>query len=67
LTAEDSSLKAGAPNEEAGPVELVSALRRLIVLIISGCSHLNVLRGGRKKGMRCEIDVHYYYNDGQVG
>ena len=57
---------AGAQNEKAGPVELVSALTRLIGLIMSGSSHLNVLRGGRNKGVICEYDVHYYNNDGQV-
>ena len=50
---------AGAPNEEAGPVELVLALTRLIVLIMSKISHLNVLRGERNKGIMCEYDVHY--------
>ena len=53
MSAEDSSLKAGAPNEEATPVEVVLTLTRLISLIMSIDSHLSVLIGGRMKGVRC--------------
>ena len=50
---EDSSLKAGAPSEEAAPVAVGSTLTRLILFLMSDDSHLNVLRGGRMKGVRC--------------
>ena len=53
MAAKDSSLKAGAPSEETAPVEVVSTLTRLILLIMSDDSHLSVLRGGRMKGVRC--------------
>ena len=65
MTAQDSSLQAGAPNEEAAPVEVVSTLTRLIILRMSNSSHLNVLRGERMKGVRCENDVYYFDNDGR--